>query len=275
MEQTPAIEKMRQEEDEKQVKQRSAPRAAIVYETIRREGEEELNRTIAALIWSGLAAGLSMGFSFVAEALLQAHLPDTEWRPLISKLGYSIGFLIVVLGRQQLFTENTLTPILELLHRLNQTTLLKVLRLWGIVLGANLVGGLIFVEILNYNGIFDPTVQAAFLDIGQHAIAGGFWLTLLQGIFAGWLIALMIWLLPFAETARVAVIIIITYVVGLGGFSHIIAGSIETLYVVFSGQVTWATFVGDFFAPTLVGNTIGGVTFVAAINYAQVASDNN
>jgi formate/nitrite transporter FocA (FNT family) len=214
-----------------------------------------------------------MGFSFVAEALLQAHLPDTEWRPLISKFGYSIGFLIVVLGRQQLFTENTLTPILELLHRFDQLTVFKVLRLWGVVLGANLLGGLIFARILSTNGIFTPVVQSAFLDIGQHALAGGFWTTLLRAIFAGWLIALMVWLLPFAETARVGVIIIITYVIGLGGFSHIIAGSIEALYVVFSNQASWAAFVSAFFIPTLIGNTIGGVTFVAAINYAQVASD--
>ncbi len=262
------------EVDEEQVKRRTAPRAAIVFETIRREGEEELSRTTQALLWSGLAAGLSMGFSFVAEALLQIHLPDAEWVPLVSKFGYSLGFLIVILGRQQLFTENTLTPILELLHRFNYETLLKVLRLWGIVLGANLLGGLIFAGGLSYTNVFDPPVQAAFLEIGQHAIDGGFWPTLLKGIFAGWLIALMVWLLPFAETARVGVIIIITYVIGLGGFAHIIAGSIETLYVVLSGEATWAAFTGKFFLPALLGNTLGGVTLVAVVNYAQVASDN-
>ncbi|HMR68580.1 MAG TPA: formate/nitrite transporter family protein, partial [Anaerolineae bacterium] len=114
--------------DKKEVRRRTAPRAAIVYETIRREGEDELDRTTAALIYSGLAAGLSMGFSFLGEALLQAHLPEAPWRPLISKAGYSLGFLIVILGRQQLFTENTLTPILQLLDRLDVKTLMQVLR---------------------------------------------------------------------------------------------------------------------------------------------------
>ena len=84
---------------------RSAPKATIVYEAIRREGEEELARNTSALIWSGLAAGLSMGFSFLMEALLASGLPDSDRQPLISKFGYCIGFLIVVLGRQQLFTE--------------------------------------------------------------------------------------------------------------------------------------------------------------------------
>jgi formate/nitrite transporter FocA (FNT family) len=87
----------------------------VVYETIRREGEEELHRKVSSLWWSGLAAGLSMGFSFIAEGLLMAHLPDTPWRLLVSGAGYSVGFLIVVLGRQQLFTENTLTVFLPVL----------------------------------------------------------------------------------------------------------------------------------------------------------------
>src|SRR5690349_8167211 len=87
--------------------ERSSPRVHVVHEAIRIEGEEELKRTSSALAWSGLAAGLSMGFSLVTEGLLRSHLPDTPWRPLVSKLGYSAGFLFVVLGRQQLFTENT------------------------------------------------------------------------------------------------------------------------------------------------------------------------
>jgi hypothetical protein len=37
-------------------------------ETIRREGGEQLHRTASALGWSALAVGLSMRFSFIAEA---------------------------------------------------------------------------------------------------------------------------------------------------------------------------------------------------------------
>jgi formate-nitrite transporter family protein len=90
------------------------------------------------LVWSGLAAGLSMGFSFLMEALLSMHVPDTNWQPLVTKFGYCIGFLIVILGRQQLFTENTLTPGLHLLHRKDAETVAKAGRLWVTVLGANL-----------------------------------------------------------------------------------------------------------------------------------------
>src|ERR671926_1029021 len=113
------------EQELEEVERRSSPRTEVVYEAIREEGEGELKRSSATLAWDGLAAGLSMGFSLVAEGLLRSHLPDAEWRPLVAKLGYPIGFLIIVLGRQQLFTENTLTAVLPFLQRFNVRTLLN------------------------------------------------------------------------------------------------------------------------------------------------------
>jgi formate/nitrite transporter FocA (FNT family) len=154
--------------EQKQVEERLAIGAHVVYETIRREGEEELNRPAAALAWSGLAAGLSMGFSFIAETLLMAHLPDSPWRLLVSRAGYSIGFLIVILGRQQLFTENTLTVILPLLARKDAATLLRVLRLWGIVLSANLVGTFLLVG----KGTLKPQNVITILEAKNRSAAG-------------------------------------------------------------------------------------------------------
>src|SRR5881394_226374 len=104
------------EKDEREAEERSSPSGAIVYKAILKEGVDELARPSSALFWSGLAAGLSMGASLIAEGLLDSYLPDAPWRPLIAKFGYSLGFLVVILGRQQLFTENTLTPILPLLQ---------------------------------------------------------------------------------------------------------------------------------------------------------------
>src|SRR3954464_10545669 len=127
--------------DDQEAEEKSSPSAHVVYEAIRKEGRHELERKFSSLAWSGLAAGLSMGFSFVSQALLEHHLPETNWRPLIATFGYSVGFLIVILGRQQLFTENTLTVILPLLQKQTWRDVLKVLRLWTIVLLANLIGG--------------------------------------------------------------------------------------------------------------------------------------
>ena len=256
--------------EQKQVEERIAIGAHVVYETIRREGEEELRRPAAALAWSALAAGLSMGFSFIAEALLQAHLPDAPWRPLIARAGYCVGFLIVILGRQQLFTENTLTVILPLLLHKDFKTFFRVVRLWGAVLSANFVGTYLFALAIGHVALFPAPVHQAFTAIGLSHLGASFGIAFTRAIFAGWLIALMVWLLPGAESSRVAVIIIITYLVGLGGLNHIIAGSTTMLYLVVTHSISWGTYFVSFFFPTLLGNILGGVSLVAALGHAQV-----
>ena len=276
MEPTAKDPEQQQHRDEEDVEARTSPSAAIVYETIRSEGEDELQRAPMALAWSGLAAGLSMGFSLVAEGLLHAALPDAAWRPLVVKFGYAVGFLIVILGRQQLFTENTLTPILPLLSSKKPLSVLpKVMRLWAIVLVANVVGTCCFAFILARTEILDPATRESLAHIAQKAMEGSGSTHLLRAIFAGWLIALLVWVLPFAESARVSVIIIITYFVGLGGFDHIVAGSTKAFYAVVMGDATIGAFFTTFWLPALAGNVIGGVLFVAAINHAQVVAGGN
>ncbi|HVB08701.1 MAG TPA: formate/nitrite transporter family protein [Candidatus Acidoferrales bacterium] len=257
-------------EEEKQVEERVAIGANVIYEAIRREGDDELSRPAQALAWSALAAGLSVGFSFITEALLMAHLPDRPWRPLISRLGYSVGFLIVVLGRQQLFTENTLTAILPLLVRKNFGMFVKVARLWGVVLLGNIVGTYLFALGIAHSPIFDPSVRAALMAIGQANIGASFGTIFVRAIFAGWLIALMVWLLPAAETSHVAIIIILTYLIGLGGFSHVIEGSTTVFYLVAMKSASWSTYFMGFFLPALLGNILGGVSLVTALGHAQV-----
>ena len=259
------------ERELKDVERRSAPRTEVVYEAIREEGAGELARSSSALAWDGLAAGLSMGFSLVAEGLLRSHLPDAEWRPLVSKLGYSAGFLIIVLGRHQLFTENTLTAVLPLLQSKNAETLLSMLRLWAVVLLANVAGALIFAFTISHTELFEPNVREAFTEIGREALKGWWALTFLRGVFAAWLIAMMVWMLPASESARFFVVVAMTYLVALGGFAHVVAGSVEVFYAVLSGAASW----GDYFRwmlPTLAGNILGGTTLVAALGHAQVVA---
>jgi formate/nitrite transporter FocA (FNT family) len=266
---------MSEEAEKREIHERSSPTGAVVYHTIKQEGETELERSSAALWWSGLAAGLSMGFSFLGTALLHAKLPHGEkWVPLVTALGYSLGFLIVILGRQQLFTENTLTVILPLLHKKSASVLGNVLRLWGIVLIANVVGTLLFALVLARTDVVSPDVFEALRTVAKEADAHmpSFGVTLLRAIFAGWLIALLVWLLPFAESARVLVIIIVTWIIGASHFSHIIVGAVESGFLAFRGESTWSHFFTGFFVPTLLGNVIGGVALVASINHAQVVA---
>ena len=140
--------------------------ARITHEVVRIEGEKELERTSAALWWAALAGGLSMGFSLVGEGLLRAHLPDTNWRPLVTKLGYPIGFIIITLASHQLFTENTITPIVPLLRKKTLAVLRNVARLWAVVFVGNIVGVIMFAWILGRTELFEPNVKEAFHDIG-------------------------------------------------------------------------------------------------------------
>ena len=252
--------------------QRASISAHVVYRAVLAEGETELKRPTSALGFSGLAAGLSMGFSFLSEGLIRSHLPEEEWTPLVSNLGYPMGFLIVILGRQQLFTENTLTPVLPLLKYKSRSILVDTLRLWTTVFLANWIGTIAFAWVLGHANVVEGKVPGALQQIGEEAMRHGFATTVVKAIFAGWLIALLVWLLPFAEAGRILVIILITYVISLGGFSHVIAGSVDTFYLVALGQKSWGDYLGGFLAPTLLGNILGGVALVAALNHAQVTA---
>jgi formate-nitrite transporter family protein len=246
--------------------------AKTTYEVIREQGDKELERPPRALAWSGLSAGLSMGLSMAAEGVLRAHLPDAPWRPLVAKLGYSVGFLAVILGSQQLFTENTLTPVVPYLSRKSDVPLRKVLRLWGIVFVTNILGTLLFAIAAVHTELFRPEAREAFSALGTEALGGGIGATFVRAIGAGWLIALMVWMLPDAKYARLPVIVVMTWLIGAAGFSHIIAGSAEVLYTTVSGAVPWSAYFTDFMLPTLAGNVLGGTGLVAALNHAQVVA---
>ena len=259
--------------DLREAERRAAPGAHIVHEAILAEGEEEISRPASALAWSGLAAGLSMGLSLLTQGLFRAHLPTTVWTPLVADVGYTLGFLVVILGRQQLFTETTLTAILPILDRPSLAMLARITKVWSLVLATNLIGGFLFAWGIGREGLTTATVQSKMVDVGVEAAHGDFLTIFLSAIIAGWMIALMVWLLPFAGSSRVLVVVIVTYVVGLGGFAHSIAGSIEVLFAVLhSDHVSWAEYGIRFLIPALLGNIVGGVALVAALNHAQVTA---
>jgi formate/nitrite transporter FocA (FNT family) len=255
-----------------EVEERKSPTGDLIYEVVFDEGEEELKRRTPALAWDGLAAGMSMGFSFLGAALLRAFLPDAPWTPLVSSFGYTLGFLIVILGRQQLFTENTLTVVLPLLRRRDAHTLGNVVRLWGTVLAANVVGAVAFAAVLALTDVVQPHVFSALRETAREAASPSFAITLVRGIFAGWLIAMVVWLLPFAESGRIAVIVTLTYIVGLAHLAHVIVGTVDGSFAVMVGDQSLSDFVLRGFVPSLLGNIIGGVSLVAALTHAQVVS---
>jgi formate/nitrite transporter FocA (FNT family) len=249
------------------------PEPVMIHDIIRQDGERELGRSITALSWSGLGAGLSMGFSFLMLSVIRSYLPDSPWRILVSGFGYTTGFMIVVLGRQQLFTESTITAVLPVLTARTVEAVLKMLRLWAVVLVANIVGTFLFAWLMSAPDLFDGEVTRSLAAVGREALKDPFWTMAVKAMLAGWLIALMVWLLPSAGQSRLLLILIITYTVAIGHFSHLIAGSVEVAYLVVTGQISLWDYVGHFFAPTFLGNTIGGTSLVALLNHAPVREE--
>src|SRR4051812_22199374 len=207
-------QKLKENIEEKESLHRSSPSARVIYKAVLEEGEDELGRPTAGLVWSGLAAGLAMGFSMLAMGVLRHAIPDTPWRHLLVVLGYPVGFLFVILGRQQLFTENTLTVILPLLQKKDGETFLNVLRLWAAVLLANMVGVVAFAVVAALTPAFKGELQAEFSALGHMALEPTAGVMLLRACFAGWLIALMVWLLPFSESARIWIVGLVAWLIG-------------------------------------------------------------
>jgi formate/nitrite transporter FocA (FNT family) len=250
---------------------RSSPNAKVVHEAIRLEGTEELERPLSSIGWSGLAAGLTISCSMLGQGLLEAHLPDAAWRELVASLGYSLGFLFVTMGRQQLFTETTLTVMLPYLKGTHPMS--DVARYWSIVFVANIVGTLLFAAAATIPHLFKPDTIHAFTELGVKAVEPGFLGVLVKAVFAGWLIALMVWLLPAASSARFLVIVAVTWLIAVAQFSHVIAGATETAFAAMQGAIGWDDWLVGFLIPAVIGNSIGGVVFVAILNHAQVKGE--
>jgi len=262
-------------DEEQEANQHQPPRAAVLHEIIRYQGDQELERTLAALWWSALAAGLSMGLSMMAMGLFYARLPESDSSQVIASLGYSAGFLAVILARQQLFTENTLTAVLPVMTEPTWNKLGRLLRLWSVVLLGNLAGTILVSYVMLYLPIFDSKTDQAFLEVGRKVMENDLSQMFAKGIISGWMIATMVWMIPSMEHAKIWIILMITYLMALGDFTHIVVGSVEVSYLVWAGEVSWPVFWLDFAAPTLIGNIIGGSFIFALISHAQVRSDSS
>jgi len=260
-------------DEEQEVSLNQPPRAAVLHEIIRYQGDQELERTLAALWWSALAAGLSMGLSLMAMGLFYARLPEGDSAQVIASIGYSAGFLAVILARQQLFTENTLTAVLPVMTTPTLANFGRLLRLWSVVLLGNLAGTLLVAWVMLELPIFDSKTDVAFLEVGRKVMMNDVSQMFAKGIVSGWMIATMVWMIPSMEHAKIWIILMITYLMALGDFTHIVVGSVEVSYLVWAGDETWSSFWLEFALPTLAGNIIGGSFIFGLISHAQVRSD--
>ncbi len=214
-----------------------------------------------------------MGASLLAKGIFHVNLDGVPGSFLLENLGYTFGFIIVIMARQQLFTENTLTAVLPVMHKPTGSNFLLLLRLWGMVLLGNLIGTGLAAYAFEYMPIFDEQTRDAFVKIGMEVMKNTPGEMFANAIISGWIIATMVWMFPAAGSAKIVVIIIMTWLVALGDLTHIVVGSVEILYLVFNGTVHWTDFFWPFALPTLAGNICGGTFIFALISHAQIRND--
>jgi formate-nitrite transporter family protein len=237
------------------------------------DGEKELERDAMALLWSAIAAGLSMGASLLAKGIFQVELEGVPGSFLLENLGYTFGFIIVIMARQQLFTENTVTAVLPVMQKPTMSNVGLLIRLWGVVLLGNILGTGIAAWAFEYMPIFNEETRDAFVKIGMDVMKNTPSEMFANAIISGWLIATMVWMFPAAGAAKIVVIILMTWLIALGDTTHIVVGSVEILYLVFNGTLHWSDFIWPFALPTLAGNICGGTFIFALMSHAQIRND--
>ncbi len=259
--------------ESREVEKRKAGSSRVVHEVIRLQGDDELDRPGMSLALSGLAAGAAITASVFAEAAINMRLDNSPAADLFAGFGYSVGFIIVVMGRLQLFTETTITAVLPLTNNPTRRNLMRLCKLWAIVLIANLIGTAIVAAGIASGKIASPEMLAEIRLMADHVLAPGGVGTLWHGIPAGFLVAGIAWLLPSARGSELWVILIITWLIAVGGFAHVIASSTEVWVALFLGDIGLATAFGGFLVPALVGNILGGTCLFALLAHGQVTAE--
>ena len=239
-----------------------------IFEQVESNAHDEVRRSPRALAFSGLAGGFTMGLTGLAVATAQAALPSSN-KEFIPYLFYPLGFIAVIIGRAQLFTENTLYPVALILSE--RKHLLDTLRLWAIVFFSNVAGAAAFAALAVNTASLRPDIADRLVQLGHDALQSTnshiFW----SGVIGGWIIALVAWMVSASTwtIGQIAVIWLLTFIVGLGHFSHCIATSGEILAAVFSGHEPLRAYFNWLLRATS-GNIVGGIFLVTLLNFGQV-----
>ena len=240
-----------------------------IFDAAQDNAREEIKRSSRTLAFSGVAGGLTMGLTGLGVASVRAVLGDGQWQQFASFLIYPLGFIAVIIGRAQLFTENTLYPVILVLDE--RRYFVETIRLWGVVFASNVLGAFLFAVLAVKSPALNKEIAAQMVKLGTIAVSGSgahfFW----SGIIGGWLIALVAWVVTASHwtIGQLVMVWLLTFVVGIGKFSHCIASSGEILSAVVAGSLPLNSYLYWLLLATL-GNIVGGVMIVSLLNYGQV-----
>jgi formate/nitrite transporter FocA (FNT family) len=257
------------EESTPETKRLTAPE---IFEAATENARSELNRPSRNLAFSGLAGGITLGLTGIGVAAVRALLGEGGWQELVSYLIYPAGFIAVIIGRSQLFTENTLYPVVLVLYERGHV--LDTLRLWAVVFASNILGAAVFAALTIRTAALRPEMAHALIKLGESIAPGTFSHLFWSGVVGGWLIALVAWMVTASHwtIGQVAMIWLLTFILGAGHFAHCVVSSCEILAAVMAGSVSLGSYLHWLSAATL-GNIVGGVGIVSVLNYGQVREE--
>jgi formate/nitrite transporter FocA (FNT family) len=252
----------------------SRPTAREIYERVIVDARDELERPPSRLAFSGLFAGGTVSFSALAVAIALTMLPRADWAPLAASLLYPIGFVAVIIGRSQLFTENTLYPVA--LAFTERGHVRATARLWVVVFAANMAGALLLALFVTRTGALAAPVTDQLTALGTKMTAGSFAADFWSAVISGWILALIAWLVEAAEAAvgQILVVWALALLVGLGSFDHSVASTLEVFSATLEGSLSVPATLG-WLGTAALGNVVGGVGIVAVLNYGQVKAESS
>lgn len=258
---------------EREVEQHSPPSSKVIHTVVSQQGDDELDRPVRSLFWSAVAAGIAIMASVSASGALYHYVPESGWKHVVVSLGYPLGFLIVILGRLQLFTEHTMVAVLPFARQPNGTNFRRVARLWSIVFIGNVSGAAAVAAFVVFARPQSGEVLGGMLAVSSHLRGQAPLDLLLQGVPAGFLIASVAWIRSATQDSGFWVVAALTYAIALCGFTHVIAGAAEAFLLLWSGAAPIGWVFGGFLAPALVGNILGGTGLFAVLAHAQVKEE--
>lgn len=235
------------------------------------DGLETYDKNPISILLSSLTAGLEIGFSYLLLCTLYYFLNGkVETDTIIKMLSfvYPFGFIMIILGQSILYTEQTSLLTLPVLNR--KRSISSLLRLWGLVIAGNLLGGYLIAFVLVWFGpqlgIFDlETVE----KIAVHVSYYNPFIILVSAVLAGWLMGLLSWLVAASKDtlSRIFIIFMITAILSFAGLHHSIVGNVEVFAGLISSNGITFTDYFSFITMALLGNALGGFIFVALLKY--------
>jgi formate/nitrite transporter FocA (FNT family) len=245
----------------------SASDSAEILRDVIADGQSELERATPGLAFSGFVAGLNVSFGAIAMGIFAAL---TGGMGLVPILFSPLGFLIVILGKAELFTAHTVSGVAATLKEFSYIR--NLVRLWVVIFVFNLLGAIFFAALVVYGKVLPPSALGFLLKEPDKLLEFGFWSMVLKGVLGGWLVALMPWLAASTKDTITEFFSIyaLALLIPAAGLPHCIVGSSEFLMSIFSGDISPLQYLGSFLIPTTIGNVVGGIGLVTLLNWGQV-----